>query len=956
MMYRMPAEKSIHTQRRALSLAVCALAGITASASHAQQTAPASPATEHVSAAPSLPKVTVTGSHIPRLDVETATPTLVIRREEIRRTGVETVKELIDSLTNSTRSLSDISGSASFAAGASSASLRHLGPQSTLVLLNSRRLPPFALNDDPGMFVNLDTLPLDAIERVEVLRSGASAIYGSDAVAGVINIITRRNYRGMQMRASREKSPGAHEFDSRTVSLTAGFGDPVEDRYNVLMNVEFYQRSSVMWSEVLDQVNPQTTRYSSSFGTGSSYSHPGNVIGGGAVPGCPAGQLRNGVCYYDRYARMQAQPAAQRANLLLSGELHIDATLKGFAEVLYATTETRYVLSDPAYGATSLTWFDPSTGQPRFYGERGLPIQHPLNPTGVDNAEFRYRFTDADSRLTVQSDSYRLLAGLRGHHEGLQWEAAVGTMGGHVDSRGRGYYSDSGFKQTIGDYTAANDPSFFNRSYRIGQANSAAVLNTLFPEFASRGRTSQTFLDAKASARVGSWRGRAIDVAAGFDLRHETLRITPTDNLARGDIVGYGVDETSGSRTFGSLSGELNVPLSDSLEMQAAARLDRYPDFRPHVSPKLGLRFEATPSLMLRGTVEGGFRAPNLAENSSSTRYSFDTGIADPRRCPQAQAFANALYQQAAALPNGDPAKTQALVRADGLVAQECGRNVATVHSSNPDLRPEKSVAGTLGLVWQPAAGYLANVDYWVIRRRNEIGYKTAQELINADSGGSGSAVTRLAPGGDTSFSAAERAQYGVTAEPLAWTNAQIENTASTLTSGIDVAVQSRTRTPLGIVTGGFQATYLLNFQRYSPLREGYGDNLAGRYGYPRLRGALSVSLASGQATNAFRLNVLSGTRLQGDFDDNFYSASGCLANGWSAADCRVRHFNTLDYFFSYRFARGLTLGANVRNLLNQRPPVDLRAFNELGGGIVPQDLRDVQRRVLRVMLEYKFF
>ena len=948
-------------QRTAFSLAILAWGSAGMTHAVAQQNPP-DPAPATV-----LPKITVTGSNIPRIDNETASPTLILRREDIKRTGAGTVKELIDSLSGSSqlasgpnRVLSDITGSNSFAAGGSAASLRHLGPQATLVLLNSRRMAPFAMDDDPAMFVNLDTLPLDAVERVEILRSGASAIYGSDAVAGVINIITRSGYRGLQMRASQEQSTVSKDFRSSTAGLTAGFGDLVEDRYNVLVNVELYKRSGVLWREVIDKVNPQQTRYAPGFGSLSTFSNPGNVIDrdGVAHPvaGCPPTQLRNDVCYYDRYARLEAQPASQRANLLLSGELRIDATLKGFAEVLYSSNETRYTLTDPAYGAPTVqTWFDLASGQPRFFNERGLPKESPLNPTGEDGAEFRYRFSDANSRLTVKSDNYRVLTGLRGTHRGFDWETAIGAMGGTVENKVRGAYSDSGFRQLIGDYTLAHDPQFFNRGYRVGQPNSAAVLDTLFPTFSSYGKTTQTFLDGKASGPVGTWRGKPIDAAFGFDLRHESLSIQPSANFASGDIVGYGIAQTEGRRTFGSLFGELSIPLADKLELQTAARLDKYPGFDINLSPKVGLRFQPVQWMLMRGTVEGGFRAPNLTENSKSARYSYDSYVSDPKRCTQATALADALRTQANALPDTDPAKASTLARADIVTSQECGRGIATARTSNPDLQPEKSLAATAGLVFQPTANALASLDYWVIRRRNEIGYKTAQELINAEDNLPTGVVNRLPTGSpDPTFTNAERGTYGVTDNALAWTNSQTENTAKTYTSGVDLSLQSRTPTPLGVLTGGIQATYLLNYYTYSPLRGGYGDNLAGRYNYPRLRGALTVSLASRSFSNAFRLNVLSGTKLQGDFYDTFYSDQGCLDSGWN--DCRVHSSSTVDYFLSYTGVRDLDIGLSVRNLLNRRPPVDLRALDEAGGGIIPPSLQDVQRRTVRLTLSYKFF
>jgi iron complex outermembrane recepter protein len=912
--------------------------------------------------ATTLPKITTTASRIPRIESETTSPTTVLRRADIERTGASSVKELIDTLmgsgpsnTGSGSSLSDISGGNSFAAGSSSAALRNLGSQATLVLLNSRRLAPFALDNDPGMLVNLDTLPLDAIDRVEVLRSGASALYGSDAVAGVINIITRRDYRGVQVRVAQDQSLNASQFRTRTASITAGFGSLADDGHNVLMNLELFKRTNVFWGQVLPKVNAKAAQFSDNFGQKSTYSYPGNLESQ-AIAGCPPEQVQNGLCYFDRYAGIQAQPAAERTNFLISAERQFDSGLKGFAELLHSSTETRYLSVAPFYGTSIIsTWFDPSTGQPRFFTERGLPKEHPLNPTGQDAADFRYRFIDANTRTTVTSNNYRALVGLRGTHRDKEWEAAVGTMGGTVLNRSSGYFSDSAFKQLIGDYTLPNDPQFFNRGYALNQPNSADTIRTLFPEFSSRGKNSQTFLDGKISGPLTQWQGRSVDMAVGFDLRHERLSITPSENLFRGDIVGQGLAQTQGQRTHGSVFGELNIPLAEKLEMQAAARIDKYPQFAANLSPKLGLRFEPTPKWLLRGTVESGFRAPNLSENSTSTRYGFTPSVQDPKRCPQALALAETLRSTAQTLPDTDPLKAQNLARADLVETQECGLGVASVTSSNPHLQPEKSMALTLGAAFQPAAGYFVSLDYWAIRRRNEIGYKSIQDILSNENNLTPGIINRFPAGKDPSFTPEERQTLQVQAEPLAWTSGQIENTARTFTSGIDLAAHTRTVTPLGAITTGLQATYLLNYFNFSPLLGGYGDNLAGRYNYPRFKSALTASLAKGPFTNTLQLNYTRGTQLQGDFFDTVFSQQGCLERDWALSDCRIRSYTTLDYTFAYTRARRLTFQFQVRNLLNQRSPFDVRALFENGGGSIPQDLRDVQRRSLKLSLEYKF-
>ncbi len=126
-----------------------------------------------------------------------------------------------------------------------------------MILLNSRRVAPYALADYSEVFTNLDSLPIEAIERVEILKNGGSAVYGSDAVAGVINIITRGDYKGLQISVNRDQSTKNSQFHTSTASLTGGFGDLQTDRFNILANAEFFKRSNVMWRSVVDDINPR---------------------------------------------------------------------------------------------------------------------------------------------------------------------------------------------------------------------------------------------------------------------------------------------------------------------------------------------------------------------------------------------------------------------------------------------------------------------------------------------------------------------------------------------------------------------------------------------------------------------------------------------------------------------------------------------------------------------------
>ncbi len=188
--------------------------------------------------AQSLERVEITGSNIRRISSETASPVQTITRDDITKSGRTSVAELLQTLSVDNQGSVPKSFGNGFAAGASGLSLRGLGAASTLVLLNGRRIAPYGLADDgQKVFADLNVIPLDAVERVEILKDGGSAIYGSDAIAGVVNIILRKDYRGLAVNASYGQSRYSDGREKR-VSLTGGFGDLSSQGFNVLANLE----------------------------------------------------------------------------------------------------------------------------------------------------------------------------------------------------------------------------------------------------------------------------------------------------------------------------------------------------------------------------------------------------------------------------------------------------------------------------------------------------------------------------------------------------------------------------------------------------------------------------------------------------------------------------------------------------------------------------------------------
>ncbi|NJR71740.1 MAG: TonB-dependent receptor plug domain-containing protein [Gammaproteobacteria bacterium] len=381
-------------KQRALVLALAAVGVANISAVNAQ-TAPAAPKVE---------KIEVTGSNIKRVDAETASPILVITAEEIRRSGRQTVTELLRELPiNAAGGLTELTGSGSFSAGAASASLRGLGSSATLVLLNGRRIAPYGLADPnfgQASAVNLNSIPANVVERIEILKDGASAIYGSEAIAGVINIILRKDYKGAQLAAATTSNKDG-EYRNSTVTASLGFGDLAKDRYNAFVNFEGYKQENVLFKNVDQFLNRQAYRDTFSTGlVGSAFSPFLTILtdAAGAFnvttgPNCPTASrvtanqagapwnlgVPGTLCLYDNVSRQEIVPEADRYSVFGRGSIDVSGTTSVYAEGSFVKQKTYFLGFPQVVGNGTGATFNPSTGRLNP-SPTSLAIGHPNNP------------------------------------------------------------------------------------------------------------------------------------------------------------------------------------------------------------------------------------------------------------------------------------------------------------------------------------------------------------------------------------------------------------------------------------------------------------------------------------------------------------------------------------------------------------------------------------------------
>jgi iron complex outermembrane receptor protein len=916
---------------------------------HAIAQAPAAPQ--------QLERVEVTGSNIKRLAAETASPVQVYTRSDVKQTGANTVRQVLDTITaTTTTELRDDGNSSSFAAGASGASLRGLGKSATLVLLNGRRVAYFPLADGAKeTFVNTDAIPADAIERIEILKDGASAIYGSDAMAGVINIITRRDYQGVGMSASYQTSTSPAVRKEKTVGLVAGWGDMAKDRFNVLANLELYERDGYFLSDVISAYPAwHKSIYSPAFGDPSLASYPGNLIRGTVSPTtglfsqassnfrvpvstCPDAQKNSaGACTTNINALNQYSDPAKRLNLFSAARVALGNEMEAFAEISYSKTKTEYL--DLPFGmnapGTAYRWFDGYARKVQIVQKPLLAANNPANTTGAP-AGLEYRFMDNTGMWAVPSeaDQYRALVGVRGVFRNWDWEATLGRIGA------------DGVKEGIGAHRTEFVNAVSSGEYKIGGTNSQGLLDRMFQRNELRGRNSQNVADFKASGEVFQLPAGPALLAVGAEVRDESLRIKSSQNLLNAEIIGRGSVWVEGERKLYAAFAELEAPVVKGLTANGAVRLDKATGFDSHVSPKLSLRYEALPGkLLLRSTVGTGFRAPNIPETLGIVGLTgFFNGTVDPKRCATATQIRDILR-------TGD-----ANDRNDATAAYNsgCSVSIPAMISANPAVKPELSRSVTVGFVFDPIKELSIAMDYFRIERRDEISYRDPDYVLaREDQTGYQDLVAR-APISSTDLQRAARANALKPGANINWTAGdlitlllQYENFGKSLVSGLDLDVKGRFN--LGnqmVYNTSLTSTYMLTQKEWDIDANAYRPNRVGLRNAPRLRMVWANSLTIGSWTPSLRLNYTSKMALNNDETD---------VASWSEAACRARLnpgdlqcYRTddlrVDLGLRYTGFKNLALTANINNALGTDLPVNLR------------DGYTWRPRTVKVSAEYKF-
>lgn len=919
-------------------------------------------------------RVEITGSSIKRVAAEGALPVQVITRQDMERQGIVTAEQLINSLSVNGTGLDNLASNADVVAGAargnnglSAANLRGQGAASTLVLLNGRRIAAHGLN---GGIVDLQSIPMGAVERVEVLKDGASAIYGTDAIGGVINFILRKNYSGLEAQAFTDITE-AGGGNIQRFKLTGGFGDLEKNNFNVLVSLS-HSENKALRGDQRDFVNTfqpdrglsvdtRGTPYATLFAIGSIYNGLSrdnvNATGRGTGPTLPGGgsQTYNGInvldlpggagcesvdgmgaydevlwatpsarfgCAWDTGRAAVLQQPVKNTGLVARGTLRLgEHQLVGEftgANVRSAKSfSANQISSSTAATSPFFNLAYPSTGASYNEVFNQLVATFPqLEANRGLPLAMRWRCMPCGPReISTDSDTSRLLLAADGPLGG-GWDYRAGVSRAESDTTstlGSGYFYGTEFANLI-NTGVLNPFSLTQTPQALAALESVGARGvTLYG-----GKYTVDQVDAVVSGPVARLPGGEVMAAVGVDMRTEKYRFNgnATDLATQRRIFNAPFDSINTldtvKRDVKAVFAEVQVPITKRLELTLAGRYDDYTGFGSTTNPKVSLRFAPVDQLVMRGSYNTGFRVPNFNQLFFGITESTYAGkdLVDPAKC-------------AAGIVSATPG---------------CESITPIVYTGGkPDLGPEESKQWTAGIVWEPNANFNVSIDYWDIRRDGTVQALALSDLVKNYT---------LFPGNFLRDAAGN-----LVAIDSRWVNA-----GQTITKGVDINARVQGRLNDGrwsvVLDGSYlveKKSRLIQSAPFSTSEVGVFTR-AGDLGL-RWKHSLTGTYTRGAWTGTLQHLYRSG------YDD--YVLPG-VANGsvvppnWNP---KVKAYQLWNTSVSYAGIKNLTLTLGVKNLLDKDPPFSAAYDSNTGAGSSWEPrVADPRGRSYTFQIDYKFF
>ncbi|RMB35766.1 iron complex outermembrane receptor protein [Sphingomonas sp. PP-F2F-G114-C0414] len=921
-------------------------------------------------------EIVVTGSLFRRTDTETPSPVTVLTTQTLQRAGITNINDAVRSIS------ADGAGSIStgfqngFSAGGAAVSLRGLGVSSTLVLIDGLRSTNFPLNDDGhNAYVDLNSIPFSAVERIEVLKDGASSSYGADAIGGVVNIIMKKHVVGVSGTAEGGISELGDGGRYRA-NLTAGIGDYDRQGFNFYVNGEYQKDTAISVSDRKfpfntldlssiggidgnpnDNALPQSTinalvvrtsqtDLNNPYAGGRTAAANGTYVNaaGQTVPysnftslnlNCGNGSYtvttggsRGTACKHDNTTEyVQIQPAQERYAFSSRLSLKISDNIEGYVSGSYShnqvVTKTRppsAIRQTQPYGASpALASNNPGVVLPVYVCSAGIncvtAADRQLNPNNPYATAFANDPSNGAARI------YYLFGDLPASqirtNEVIRGAAGLrGTFEGgwnwQVDAVGA---KDNLNIDSLGVINIAGLKQAINTgayNFVNPSANSQATRDLVAPRFSVGSHTSLASLDASISKQLFDLPGGPLQVAVGGQIRHEVEE----NNSLNANLDRYANTSAAfGSHTVSAGYFEINAPVLSTLEINGSGRYDHYSEGFSNFSPKIGAKFTPIKQIAVRGTYSKGFRAPTFAENNARSSYAGFVTVTPPCSFILAHGGTGTLTSCQA---NGNP--------------YNLAYSLGSGFTGNPDLKPEKSRSFTGGVVIEPTPWFSFTVDYYNIKKTNVI--VTGPQ--SSDARAAYFAGTPLPAGYTVSAVDAIDPLFPAALPRVLIINAPYVNAASQSVSGIDLG--ANVNVPLG---GEARFISRIDVTRLFKYNVDNGDGVVQKYagtlgpyelssgaGTPRIRGNWQNTLQFGAfsltATTYYvsRIKAVAADEVAPDDAGNIDLS--CANNLYGTGDkfCYIKRFIYADLNMSVEVNDKFSFNFNVGNFTNEKAPV----------------------------------
>jgi iron complex outermembrane receptor protein len=871
------------------------------------QVAAATPPQPAAAAPAEITEVVVTGSRIRTTD-QGALPVTTVTSAQIQTTGATNTEQFLQTLSVAVQGNNNTvaaTGSGATTGGVSTVSLRGLGSQRTLVLIDSKRVAGGGTITD-STSVDVGMVPLAAVERVDVLKDSASAIYGSDAIAGVINFILRDNFQGLELFAN-----GGGTTDgggaTRLFSATAGFGDLMRDRFNVMVfaswqkddalfgNDRAFARSGVNVGAGNDVTSGNSfpanfSAFDGSFGTNNPNA-PNNCAPSISDPL----NHPNTRCRFDPSPYVSLLPSIAKYNLFTSAHYAITDDIQLYGTASYAEHKvTTMIQPVPLSDQFALPSNNVLANQfPYNAGACGpacatilLNPTSPYYPTafvqGISGGptpplDILYRaFSNGMRNQADVSKQPRFTLGVKGTVGG--WDFDAGFL-----------YSQTQLSEWVYDgYPAYSKvlPLLNTGTVNFFGANTPAVDQELkatnYYGLAYGTRTTVAEFEASGSHKIMDLPAGPLQVALSASYRKEKFSTTPSQAIESGDISGYGgnfLPQDDQRNVYGA-SAEFAVPIFEGLSASPAVRYDYYTGTGGKTSPKIGLRWKPMDQLLVRGSFAKGFRAPSLTDlYQPRTLGVSQPGLTDPQRCPTTNSSA------------------------------DCSTQFNATLGGFPGLQPEISTTYTFGVIVSPLPDLSATIDWFSIKLQNTIVFGINGQVLLSNPAYA-SFVTRGAP----------TANCPGCPGPVTLLDQTNRNFGETHIQGFDVDLEYKTpKQPWGRFTfsllGTYFATYQIQtptgFQNFagvvSPITNGAGGVI------PRWHHYATIMYDYGP----YELSV----------SQNYQSPYTDLPSTITGTTPEVASYSVVDMQFAWTGIDNLRLAVGARNIGNKVPP-----YSNVGG------------------------